>query len=595
MAGRRSDYNSVFADWALKIILANPDHRLGYLVNRETGKWISRSPTTDLPAMQVGHRDSKFAGLPERLAIEDAEFNWTDGGVAETHGVALSKQTVLIDGVPVDYLTALRHEGKGGLPVGTTALAPSTEGWSPRFGIGPAEVPRFRLIEERPAPDPSDNPDGGTPPSKAGSDGTPRPDSAGSGPGAGTASGGAAAAGGLAGGGAVAGGGMLGWAIGLLGLGAATEALADDGPKGTDQSGQQSSSPPSPGGDANSSGDGRKSVDDIVTGMDRPNFTPKYANISREDGSSAKVSSPVSQPERHNQTPTNATPDNKSSSGGGSASSNSSTGDMGASSTSDSDSKSSALADHDTSQNDTQQPLDTSTVQSTSASYSPASEGSGASGGVGLNFAGITEFSNHSGPLGAGFTLIGCIGYTPGPEGGGASDGGGGVDDFSDGSSPDGKGFSDFNGDDGSFVAGDFGGSDPGGNLGSEGEIRMGEGDWGSSDYGKSGDDLSGDDGMSGLGGGDFSSMEGMGIDPGALPDLSGGAGSDSWSVPFDGSTAGLDAFIDPGLVTDTFGSDAGAFYDGGWSDGGFGDGGFGGGGFDGGGYDGGGFAGGDA
>jgi hypothetical protein len=126
--------NQTFAAKALDAILAKPNHPLGFLVDRVTSDWLGRSHLDDLPAVQVGHLVSAHSGAPERLALEDAEYNQKASWRGERQGVIFEKNAIEIGGVPVEKATAQLWERDGLLGKGTVNSAPSHPGWSPDPG-----------------------------------------------------------------------------------------------------------------------------------------------------------------------------------------------------------------------------------------------------------------------------------------------------------------------------------------------------------------------------------------------------------------------------------------------------------------------------
>lgn len=137
-------YNQQFMSKALRTILDDPEHPLGFLVDRDARRWRSRvHGEYDVPAVQAGHKISFHSGEPERLCIEDADFNQWSNWFGENRGTIFDKPIVLIGGVPVEKTTASRWEShtrglmeEGGdpskylLPPGTVEAAPSHPGWA---------------------------------------------------------------------------------------------------------------------------------------------------------------------------------------------------------------------------------------------------------------------------------------------------------------------------------------------------------------------------------------------------------------------------------------------------------------------------------
>lgn len=119
-----------FMRLALERIKAEKGHPLSKLVNPQTGDWVGRKVYTMEPAVQAGHTISRWTGVPDMLALEDAEFN-TILNVGERLGIPYFKPARLIGGVPVESWTARRWEDAGIIPKGTLAKAPWTAGWHP--------------------------------------------------------------------------------------------------------------------------------------------------------------------------------------------------------------------------------------------------------------------------------------------------------------------------------------------------------------------------------------------------------------------------------------------------------------------------------
>jgi hypothetical protein len=77
----------------------------------EQFEFRGRRDAMDVPAIQVGHRISHHTGAPSYFAIEDADFNQQTGRGPERGGGYTDKRSVLIQGVWVDYESALRWSG----------------------------------------------------------------------------------------------------------------------------------------------------------------------------------------------------------------------------------------------------------------------------------------------------------------------------------------------------------------------------------------------------------------------------------------------------------------------------------------------------
>jgi Bacterial toxin 5 len=103
-------------DRMLRIILADPQHPLRFLINPKTQNWRARSHLSQDPTVQAGHLTSRHSGEPERFAIEDAFFNQASSNKGETQGAIFRKQAVEIGGVPVELRTALQYQRLGKIP-----------------------------------------------------------------------------------------------------------------------------------------------------------------------------------------------------------------------------------------------------------------------------------------------------------------------------------------------------------------------------------------------------------------------------------------------------------------------------------------------
>jgi hypothetical protein len=139
MAAELSDKEAqrLFRDWALDKIVNTDGHRLQCLVDPKTKKWYSNGVNfPNEPSIDAGHNMSKWTGGPQYLSIEDSDFNRTfnRGEGQSKGGVFFQKQSVSIDGVPVERRTALMLErtrsdkGQGGLKPGDVAAAPVVKG-----------------------------------------------------------------------------------------------------------------------------------------------------------------------------------------------------------------------------------------------------------------------------------------------------------------------------------------------------------------------------------------------------------------------------------------------------------------------------------
>ncbi|MCP4570769.1 MAG: hypothetical protein GY838_00295 [bacterium] len=79
----------------------------------------------------MGHAESLHAGGPERLFLEDADFNQMSNWCGERQGAVFRKPCVSIGGIPVDSRTARMWESIGALPSNTVASSPQGGGWTP--------------------------------------------------------------------------------------------------------------------------------------------------------------------------------------------------------------------------------------------------------------------------------------------------------------------------------------------------------------------------------------------------------------------------------------------------------------------------------
>jgi hypothetical protein len=125
-------YNERFSKECLTKILAKPGHVLSFLVDQRARRWHARQHGSDVPSVQVGHAESLHAGGPERLFLEDADFNQLSNWKGERQGAIFQKSCVIIDGVHVEFRTAKMWESVGKLPKGTVARSPLSDGWIPK-------------------------------------------------------------------------------------------------------------------------------------------------------------------------------------------------------------------------------------------------------------------------------------------------------------------------------------------------------------------------------------------------------------------------------------------------------------------------------
>ena len=115
----------------LQTILRNPNHPLQFLINPATRYWFGRVQGLEVPAVQAGHAESLYSEAPERLFLEDADFNQTSNWVGESKGAVFQKGGIVIGGVPVERSTAMMWQRLGLLPGGTVESSPSHPGWTP--------------------------------------------------------------------------------------------------------------------------------------------------------------------------------------------------------------------------------------------------------------------------------------------------------------------------------------------------------------------------------------------------------------------------------------------------------------------------------
>ena len=84
---RRRAHNQRFSHLMLRKILETSDHPLGFLVHPVTKSWYAVRHGSEHPSVQIGHAESFHAGGPERLFLEDADFNQLSSWKGERHGV----------------------------------------------------------------------------------------------------------------------------------------------------------------------------------------------------------------------------------------------------------------------------------------------------------------------------------------------------------------------------------------------------------------------------------------------------------------------------------------------------------------------------
>jgi GH24 family phage-related lysozyme (muramidase)/nucleoid-associated protein YgaU/uncharacterized protein YbjQ (UPF0145 family) len=138
--GRDSSIPRRFMSEQLNTILTAIDqkgsHPLAFLVDPKTRNWRNRSPENreDVKesGVQAGHLVS-FHSLensePERLAVEDAWYNWWSS-LGESKGEIHTKKSIDIGGVIVEKNSAQYWENTGKLPKGTVSGAKEVEGWT---------------------------------------------------------------------------------------------------------------------------------------------------------------------------------------------------------------------------------------------------------------------------------------------------------------------------------------------------------------------------------------------------------------------------------------------------------------------------------
>jgi hypothetical protein len=114
------------------IIQETPGHPLTFLLTPDGQKYMGRRHgSEDSPSVQAGHGTSFHSGAPERLFIEDADFNQRSNWNGESKGHIFEKHGVDIGGIPVESTTAYWWEKDGLLPPGTVEHAMPHPGWSP--------------------------------------------------------------------------------------------------------------------------------------------------------------------------------------------------------------------------------------------------------------------------------------------------------------------------------------------------------------------------------------------------------------------------------------------------------------------------------
>ncbi|WP_046863589.1 polymorphic toxin type 5 domain-containing protein [Microvirga massiliensis] len=141
MASRkRTDAQRLFMEWALaKIIARGEAHPLSFLVDLEAKNWKARhgsrrkNSKEDDVAVQAGHLISFKSGAPERLALEDADYNQEKNYTIECQraGGIVITTAVSIEGIPVESATAQMWDRLGVLKTkGLVKSAPPHLGWA---------------------------------------------------------------------------------------------------------------------------------------------------------------------------------------------------------------------------------------------------------------------------------------------------------------------------------------------------------------------------------------------------------------------------------------------------------------------------------
>lgn len=131
---RSGSLRRIFMDRSLQTILANPNHPLSFLVNRQSGSWIARSHLSEEPTAQAGHLLTRWMadllGDVERFGVEDALLNQLTNWLGETGSRAwFAKEAVEVEGVVVELETLKRwaNEVEELIPYIDRARSP---GWS---------------------------------------------------------------------------------------------------------------------------------------------------------------------------------------------------------------------------------------------------------------------------------------------------------------------------------------------------------------------------------------------------------------------------------------------------------------------------------
>lgn len=137
-ARKRTGAEDAFMNWArARIVARGSAHPLAFLIDWTTGTWHSRlgsrrqNSRDDIAAVQPGHLTSFRSGAPERLALEDADFNQEKNYAIESRRGIVIASAVAIEGIPVESATAHMWDRVGVLrPKGLVNAAPPHPGWS---------------------------------------------------------------------------------------------------------------------------------------------------------------------------------------------------------------------------------------------------------------------------------------------------------------------------------------------------------------------------------------------------------------------------------------------------------------------------------
>ena len=128
----RRRHNTTFMAWVRAMIASQDDHPLKFLLSPKGDRFLGRRHGSEFyPTVQAGHAISFHGGAPERLFVEDADFNQMSNWRGERQGYIFEKTGVNIHGVPVERSTAEQWERLGLLPTGTVGKCPIHMGWRP--------------------------------------------------------------------------------------------------------------------------------------------------------------------------------------------------------------------------------------------------------------------------------------------------------------------------------------------------------------------------------------------------------------------------------------------------------------------------------